>query len=104
MKDAFQKLNKAFENKTRLGIMSLLMVNERVDFKTLKKTLALSDGNLASHLANLEKQEFISVHKSFIGRKPHTEYEATKAGRSAFTDHLNALEAFLKQIDSPESE
>lgn len=99
MKDALHNLNKAFENRIRLGIMSLLMVNERVGFKELKKKLDLSDGNLASHLANLEKNAFISVHKSFVGRKPHTEYEATPEGRTAFTSHLNALEAFLKQID-----
>lgn len=81
--------------------MSLLMVDDRVDFLTLKQSLDLSDGNLASHLASLEKQEYIAVHKSFVGRKPHTEYEATKAGKQAFSEHLDALEAFLRQMDSP---
>jgi DNA-binding HxlR family transcriptional regulator len=88
--------NKAFESKARLGIMSVLMVNDRVEFNRLKELLNLTDGNLASHLKALEELAYIQVEKQFVGRKPNTTYGATQAGKNAFTEHLNALEAFLK--------
>lgn len=96
MKNIITSLNKAFENRIRLGIMSILMVNDWVDFGQLKETLDLTDGNLASHLSALEKLKYIDVRKAFIGKKPNTSYAATKEGRKAFQDHLNALEALIK--------
>ncbi len=76
--------------------MSMLMVNEWVEFKTLKEMLDLTDGRLASHIKSLEENKFIKVKKEFVGRKPQTTYSATKSGRKAFSDHLDALEALLK--------
>lgn len=89
-------INKAFESKIRLGIMSVLMVNESADFTTLKSLLNLTDGNLASHTRNLEDLGYIRCEKKFIGRKPCTSFIITEAGRDAFTAHIAALEAFLK--------
>jgi predicted ArsR family transcriptional regulator len=99
MKKIIANLNKAFDNKVRLGIMSMLMVNEWVDFKTFKEMLDLTDGRLASHAKALEENEFIEVRKQFIGKRPNTSYRATKAGRKAFNDHLDALEALLRLKD-----
>lgn len=96
MKDLLDRFNKAFESKARLSIMSVLMVNDALNFNGLKELLSLTDGNLATHLRALEEQGYITVQKSFIGRKPNTSYSATDAGRQAFTDHLNALEAFIR--------
>ena len=90
------KLNKAFENRLRLGIMSILMVNDAVDFTALKEHLQVTDGNLASHITALEKAGYVSVTKQFIEKKPNTSYAATKAGKKAFNDHLDALEQLLK--------
>lgn len=88
--------NKAFESKARLGIMSILMANESADFTTLKSLLGLTDGNLAGHTRNLEELGFIRSEKRFIGRKPNTTFSVTETGRTAFTDHITALENFLK--------
>jgi len=88
-------LNKHFESRVRLGVMSVLMVNELTDFKTLKETLNLTDGNLASHIAALEKNGYILVFKEFVGKKPKTTYKATPKGKEGFTAHLNALESLL---------
>ena len=79
----------------RLGIMSILMVNDFVDFSALKEQLHVTDGNLASHLNALEKLQFIAVRKQFIGKKPNTSYIATVAGKKAFSDHLDALERLI---------
>lgn len=93
-------LNKAFESKIRLGIMSVLMANGSADFNMLKSLLGLTDGNLASHAHSLEELGYIECEKKFIGRKPNTSYKVTKAGRAAFTAHIDALENFLKSIDN----
>jgi len=97
VKISFDKLDKAFENRVRLQIMSVLAANERYDFNSLKDLLNITDGNLASHLKALEKEEYIVVYKSFLGRKPNTNYEATAKGKQAFKDHLNTLEQLIKQ-------
>jgi DNA-binding MarR family transcriptional regulator len=97
VKIPFDKLDKAFENRLRLQIMSVLVANERYDFNSLKDLLDITDGNLASHLKGLEKEEYITVNKSFLGRKPNTTYQATENGRKAFMDHLDALEKLIKQ-------
>jgi DNA-binding MarR family transcriptional regulator len=96
MKKIISKLHKAFENRTRLGIMSVLMVNDWVEFKALRDMLEVTDGNLASHIKALEKVKYIEVRKQFVGRKPQTTYQATEAGRKAFNQHLDALEQLLK--------
>ncbi len=90
-------LNKQFESRVRLGVMALLMVNDKVDFTTMKEELDLTDGNLASHLLALEKNDYIQMEKDFVGRKPRTQYTVTKLGKAEFIKHLNALEILLKQ-------
>ena len=95
MKYNLENINKAFENRIRLGIMSILMANESIDFVSLKSLLDLTDGNLASHTRNLEELAYIQSHKQFIGRKPNTTYSITEKGKEAFIAHINALEALL---------
>ncbi|HPI53130.1 MAG TPA: transcriptional regulator [Chitinophagaceae bacterium] len=100
MSSPILQLNKAFDNRIRLGIMSALLMNEDVNFNFLKEMLAITDGNLASHLKPLEELKFIEVKKGFIGRKTNTTYKATPLGESAFKEHLNALEAVIRQMSS----
>jgi predicted ArsR family transcriptional regulator len=94
------EFNKVFESRVRLGMMSLLVVQEQVDFGQIKEILQLSDGNLASHMAALEKIGFVEVRKQFIGKKPNTTYAITAQGRAAFLEHLTSLEKLIKQIQS----
>jgi len=89
------QLNKEFESRVRLGIMSVLMVNDWVDFSEMKALLEITDGNLASHSNALEKANYIEVKKEFVGKKPKTSYRVTQSGRQAFTEHLDALEKLL---------
>lgn len=97
MKNILQNINKAFDHRVRLGIMSALIVNEHVDFNTLKELLGVTDGNLASHLKSLEKETYISIEKQFIGRKPNTKYSITKLGNLEFKKHINALEKLINK-------
>lgn len=96
MKDILKNINKVFDNRVRLGIMSALMVNESLDFKALKKLLGVTDGNLASHIKSLQKAGYVVVLKQFIANKPNTSYQLAAAGRDAFKDHIAALEELLK--------
>jgi DNA-binding MarR family transcriptional regulator len=96
MKIVLEGLHKAFESRVRLGIMSMLAVNDSMDFNALKEYLDITDGNLASHIKALEKENFIAVKKSFIGKKPNTQYSITKKGKKAFDDHLKTLEKLIK--------
>ncbi|MDG2431755.1 transcriptional regulator [Flavobacterium sp.] len=90
------KLNKDFESRVRLGIMSVLIVNDWIDFTEMKALLEVTDGNLASHTSGLEKLNYLEVKKEFVGKKPKTSYRITNAGRIAFTEHLNFLEKLIK--------
>ncbi|MCB0689731.1 MAG: transcriptional regulator [Saprospiraceae bacterium] len=97
MNNLIKGLHKAFESRIRLGIMSALAVNDTLDFITLKEYLEVTDGNLSSHLRALENEKFITVQKSFVGRKPNTKYSMTTAGKRAFAGHLDALEKLINK-------
>jgi DNA-binding MarR family transcriptional regulator len=96
MKNIIENLNKTFDNRIRLGIMSALMVNEEMNFNELKELMQVTDGNLASHIKPLEESGYINIKKGFIGKKTNTTYAATKSGVAAFKSHLSALEKMIK--------
>jgi DNA-binding MarR family transcriptional regulator len=99
MKNPIENLNKIFDSRIRLGIMSALVVNAEINFNDLKELIDVTDGNLASHLKTLEENGFIKVQKGFIGRKTNTTYTVTKAGEKAFKQHLEALEQMIKSMN-----
>jgi len=90
-------LNKEFESRVRLGMMSVLMVNEWVDFTEMKNLLQVTDGNLASHSTALEKNQYIEIKKEFVGKKPKTSYKITDLGKKAFKEHVSFLEKMMRQ-------
>lgn len=96
MKNIIENLNKLFDSRIRLGIMSALMVNDEINFNDLKELMQVTDGNLASHLKSLEESGYVRVQKGFIGRKTNTTYSVTKAGEKAFKSHLEALEKMIR--------
>jgi DNA-binding MarR family transcriptional regulator len=96
MKNIIENLNKTFDSRVRLGIMSALMVNEEINFNELKELMQVTDGNLASHLKSLEESGYIKVQKGFIGRKTNTTYSVTRSGEKAFKAHLEALEKMIR--------
>jgi DNA-binding MarR family transcriptional regulator len=99
MKNPIENLNKIFDSRIRLGIMSAVLVNEEVSFNDLKELIQVTDGNLASHLKTLEDAAYIKVKKGFVGRKTNTTYCVTKSGDKAFKSHLAALEQMIKGIN-----
>jgi len=98
MKNPIEALNKIFDSRIRLGVMSVLIVNDSISFNELKQLLDLTDGNLASHLNTLEQAQYLKIHKAFIGKKTNTTYSITELGRQSFKAHLDALEKMIKGI------
>ncbi len=99
MSNPIEQLNKVFDSRIRIGIMSALMVNETVNFNDLKQLIDVTDGNLASHLKTLEECNYVKVQKGFIGRKTNTTYTITRLGEKAFRAHLDALEKIIKNVN-----
>ena len=99
MKNPIENLNKIFDSRIRLGIMSALMVNATVSYNEIKELIQVTDGNLASHMKTLEDNGYIKVQKGFIGRKTNTTYSVSKAGEKAFKLHLDALEQMIKGMN-----
>ena len=96
MNSVIGQLNPVFENRVRLGIMSVLLVGNPRDFISLRSMLGVTDGNLSSHLKVLEEHRYVKVKKEFVGRKPQTSYMVTEAGRRAFREHLAGLEKVVR--------
>lgn len=98
MKNPIENLNKVFDSRIRLGIMSALVINDSVSFNELKELLGITDGNLASHLKTLEETGFVKFQKGFIGRKTNTTYSLTKTGDREFKLHLDALAKMIGSV------
>jgi DNA-binding MarR family transcriptional regulator len=88
---ALPLLNRLVIDPARLGICTILYVEEEADFDRLIKSLKLTAGNLAGHMRKLESAGYVEVVKEFIGRRPHTKYRLTESGRKAFEDTINQL-------------
>ena len=95
--EGFNLLNKAFDSRVRLGLMSILSVNDWISYKEVKNLLNLTDGNLASHIQALERINFLETKKQFIGKKPLTTYRVTELGKNAFKDHISGLEILINK-------
>lgn len=89
-------LNRTIHEPIRLGIVSALAVNERLSFNDLKNRLGTTDGNVSVHARKLEDAGYVSCHKSFEGRVPHTEYRLTAAGRRAMERYFAEMESLIE--------
>jgi DNA-binding HxlR family transcriptional regulator len=91
----FEKLDKVIHERGRLGIMTLLATRPSWSFQDLKTELAMSDGNLVSHLRTLHEAGHVAIIKEMHDR-PQTNYALTVRGRKAFQDYLTVLEQIVK--------
>ena len=92
------EMNKLIHEPVRLRIMAALAAVEadaKADFIFLRDLLALTDGNLGSHLEKLEAAKYIRVQKTFVKRRPKTYVSLTRSGRRAFEDHVSVLKGII---------
>lgn len=85
------KLDDVIHGRVRLGVMAYLADAEAADFTELKTLLDVTQGNLSVHLRKLEDAGYVSIDKSFLGRKPLTRVRMTAQGRAAFAAYLEAI-------------
>ncbi len=90
-------IDDVIHQRTRLAIMATLAGLEDIDFNDLKAQLSLTDGNLSTHLAALERAEYVVITKSFKGKKPRTTVAQTAKGRKALKNYVNLLQGILDQ-------
>ena len=88
-------LDRLIHEPIRLGIVSVLAINETMSFNELKHLLRTTDGNLSVHARKLEEAQYIACEKYFEGRVPKTEYSLTTAGRKALEIYLDHMEALI---------
>ncbi len=81
----------------RSKLVSLLISNDELPFKALKKALEVTDGNLSSHLSKLEKEEYVKIEKKFEGKRPKTVIHITNRGKEAFALYIEALKSFIEE-------
>jgi DNA-binding MarR family transcriptional regulator len=93
-----ERFERLIHERSRLGIISALAVNESLSFNDLKKLMRTTDGNLSVHARKLEDAGYIACTKSFEGRTPKTEYSLTRAGRRALEQYLNHMEALIRTM------
>ncbi len=94
--DKLSPLDPIIHSRVRLGILSILATAEQATFNYLKETIGTTDGNLSANLSKLEESGYISIKKTFSGKKPLTTCRITQKGLSAFQDYLKNLESYLK--------
>jgi DNA-binding MarR family transcriptional regulator len=103
-----EQLDEVVHQRTRLGILAVLVEAGRVQFAFLKSTLSLSDGNLSRHLSILGEAQYVEIEKGYEGKKPRTWIKVTKRGKGAFASEMRLLKSlvqgFEKPGESPESE
>lgn len=86
---------------SRLRIVATLNAQgarEMLDFGNLKALLGMTDGNLATHLAALEKAGYIEIAKDFVGKRPRTRMALTARGRKALRGHVAFLRSVLDNV------
>jgi len=81
----------------RSKLVSLLIANDELPFKALKESLAVTDGNLSTHLSKLEKEGYVYIEKTFEGKRPKTVVHISKVGREAFELYIEALKSFIEE-------
>ena len=97
-------LDETIHQPTRLRIMTMLVSMpeaDRLAYGFIQKTLALTGGNLTTHLRRLEETGYLAIAKEFVESKPRTWVWATPAGRRAFAEYLANLEKALSWQPGP---
>ncbi|MFQ5347820.1 MAG: winged helix-turn-helix domain-containing protein [Rhodothalassiaceae bacterium] len=88
-------LDRLLEHRTRLAVCVLLSREPELSFSRFRALLDETDGNLGAQLRRLEDAGYVSIEKTFVGRKPQTLYRLTERGRQRLASHLDALEVLI---------
>jgi DNA-binding MarR family transcriptional regulator len=93
----FKELDPLLHSQLRLAVISLLISLEAAEFTFLRDKTNSSAGNLSVQLDKLSEAGYISIEKSFRGKKPLTTCKITKKGIKAFEDYVNSLKDYIRK-------
>ncbi len=93
--EKFSKLDPLIHSRIRLAVLSILISVKDADFVYLRKTIETTEGNLSVNLSKLEEAGYISIKKSFRGKRPLTTCFITQKGKKAFSEYVKALETYI---------
>lgn len=98
--EPFSQLDRVIHEKGRMAIMALLAATPELSFTELRDALAMTDGNVTTHIRTLQEAGYVSVTKSYQNNRPLTTCSMTATGRRAFSDYINLLDRIVKQSKS----
>ena len=98
--EPFLQLDRVIHEKGRLAIMSMLAASPELSFTEMRDALAMTDGNLTTHIRALQEAGYVTVAKSYQNRRPLTTCSLTAAGRKAFAGYIDLLEKIVRQNKS----
>lgn len=90
-----ERIDEVIHGRLRLGVMAYLSTAGSGDFNELKAKLQATDGNLSAHLRKLEDAGYVTIEKTFVGKKPLTRVIITDPGRAAFVAYLDAMASLV---------
>jgi DNA-binding MarR family transcriptional regulator len=93
----FKDLDPLLHSQLRLAIISLLLGMESADFTFLKEKTESTAGNLSVQIDKLSQAGYITVEKSFKGKKPLTTCKITKSGIKAFENYVQTLQQYISK-------
>ncbi|MEM9896722.1 MAG: transcriptional regulator [Bacteroidota bacterium] len=91
----FKSLDPLLHSQLRLAVMSLLIGVDAAEFVFIKEKTGATAGNLSVQLDKLSSAGYISVIKSFKGKKPLTTCSITKLGIKAFEEYVKSLKEYI---------
>jgi DNA-binding MarR family transcriptional regulator len=93
----FKDLDPLLHSQLRLAVMSLLISVDSADFTFIKEKTNSTAGNLSVQLDKLNEAGYISVEKSFKGKKPLTTCKITRKGLKAFEEYVDNLKQYINK-------
>ena len=93
----FQPLDPLLHAQLRLAIMSILVNMKQADFVFIKEKTNATAGNLSVQIDKLSTANYITVTKSFKGKRPNTTCKVTKTGLKAFEEYVINLKSYFDQ-------
>ena len=95
--EPFLQIDRVIHEKGRLAIMSMLAASPELSFTEMRDALAMTDGNLTTHIRTLQEAGYVSITKSFQNNRPLTTCSLTPSGKKAFSNYINLLEQIIQQ-------
>jgi DNA-binding MarR family transcriptional regulator len=94
----FADIDRLVHEPARLMLMAVLYVIDSADFTFLMNQTGMTWGNLSAHMSKLEEAGYLTIEKSFKGKRPNTMLRLTPQGRAAFQVYRQTMKQVLDSL------